>query len=420
MVLILWRGSSKMAPGRRKRLEAGIRDVRSVFFSSPEKRAPGTTGQIKWFLLIFLLLLLPGFLDARSVPTAKLPLCDEAGILDLKAKESVRQICFDLQQEIRAELAILIIRSTSGENHHDFALKTFNQWGIGQRGIDNGMLIMFAIDDRRVEIIPGTRYKDAFDQPTCTQLLVDYVVPKMKAGKPGEGVFAAAREVAARVRSFEKNRKMTPATPERSPGKKAQPSGQWGASHIPSKPSVPAPIQSTRSSGLGFFNVPGLIFIALLGGWFFLGFIFFVAAFKGGNLLMPKWVMFPLLLFGGAGLAYFAVKHLNFDNSLQDQVSSGFGVVSLLVFGFWGSHMCPHCNRYMSVNDRTLKSATTYSSGMGERTEHCESCGYHNVYTFTIARVSKSSSHHSSSRSSSSRSSGGGGRSSGGGGGASW
>jgi uncharacterized protein len=66
----------------------------------------------------------------------------------------------------------------------------------------------------------------------------------------------------------------------------------------------------------------------------------------------------------------------------------------------------------MNVHKRTLHYATYYSSGLGEKTEHCDHCGYHRVSTYTIPRKTRSSS--------SSSSSGGGGRSSGGGGGASW
>ncbi len=155
------------------------------------------------FSLILICILTTVSAGGAVIPPAQKPLRDEASIMDLSGAAAVRQICNNLERDTGAELAVLIMRTTSGENAHDFALRIFNKWGIGRVGLNNGMLIMFAINDRRVEIIPGIRYKSYFDETTCTSLLVENVVPKMRAGNPREGVLAATRVVADRVREFE-------------------------------------------------------------------------------------------------------------------------------------------------------------------------------------------------------------------------
>ena len=83
---------------------------------------------------------------------------DDARVLDSSSAAAVRQICNALERDTGAELVILTMRTTSGENHHDFALRVFNQWGVGRTGVDNGMLIFLALDDRRVEIIGNLEY----------------------------------------------------------------------------------------------------------------------------------------------------------------------------------------------------------------------------------------------------------------------
>jgi hypothetical protein len=133
---------------------------------------------------------------ALPVPPIQRPVRDEVRLLDMTAAAQVRQICNDLERRTDAELVVLIIRSTRGENHHEFALKTFNSWGVGSGGRHDGVLILFAIDDRRVEIVPGIRYKKLFTQQASTDLLTTHVVPLMKAGKAADGVISAAREVA--------------------------------------------------------------------------------------------------------------------------------------------------------------------------------------------------------------------------------
>ncbi len=86
---------------------------------------------------------------------------------------------------------------------------------------------------------------------------------------------------------------------------------------------------------------------------------------------------------------------------------------------------CSKCNikAYYLVFNRTIRSATTYSSGLGEKKYECKHCKHTHQYTYVIPKIEKSSSTSSSSRSYGGSSGGGsfgGGSSGGGGGGSSW
>jgi len=155
-------------------------------------------------LLVFLLGLSgASAVFSRSMPVRRVPLNDEIGLLDAQTVQEVKRFSQLLYRDHRSELAVLIISSTNGQNAGQYAERVFNHWGLGQAGVNNGMLIMFAINDRRVEIKPGIRYRDRFSESFCTSLLNRYVVPEMKAGRAKNGVLAAVREVAAEMRSFE-------------------------------------------------------------------------------------------------------------------------------------------------------------------------------------------------------------------------
>jgi uncharacterized membrane protein YgcG len=86
---------------------------------------------------------------------------------------------------------------------------------------------------------------------------------------------------------------------------------------------------------------------------------------------------------------------------------------------------CPKCSTkaYYLVFNRTITSATTYSSGVGEKKYECKHCKHTHQYTYVIPKIEKSSSSSSSSRSYGGSGGGGsfgGGSSGGGGGGSSW
>jgi uncharacterized protein len=83
---------------------------------------------------------------------------------------------------------------------------------------------------------------------------------------------------------------------------------------------------------------------------------------------------------------------------------------------------CPKCSTkaYYLVFNRTITSATTYSSGVGEKKYECKHCMHVHQYTYVIPKIQNSSSSSSSGGSSGGGGSFGGGSSGGGGGGSSW
>lgn len=83
---------------------------------------------------------------------------------------------------------------------------------------------------------------------------------------------------------------------------------------------------------------------------------------------------------------------------------------------------CPDCHaRTLKTTRKTIHAATYSSSGLAEKTHHCESCGKTRIERVVLAQLTRSSSSSGSSSGSSGGSSfGGSGRSSGGGGGASY
>lgn len=392
-------------------------------------------------LLLCLLLGLVLPVEARQMPIRRVPLNDEILLLDASTATEVKRYSQLLYRDYRSEMAVLIIRSTDGEKPSVWAEKVFNHWGLGQAGINNGMLILFAIDDRRVEIKPGIRYKSRFTADFCSTLLNRYVVPAMRANRPGQGVLAAAREVAAEIRSFEESPGgLAPKSMQR-PGETGV-SGNSGPAQTLNRNSGSPGASSHKVAGKGYSasspaqvkkNVvqrPGwverqraalayylarpvrLVVFAIIAISVLFGLFFFQQAYTHGRLIMPVWLFVFVILASVAACAGLVSTMSDFFEGSLDGAFSGSGGVAFLSFLFCATHICPRCNKYMNVHKRTLRSPTYSSSGLGEKTVHCDNCGYHNVSTYTISRRTRSSS------SSGSRSSGG--RSSGGGGGASW
>jgi uncharacterized protein len=99
---------------------------------------------------------------------------DMANLLDSETKAKLNQIISKLEAENGTEIAVVTVPDTlTAPTPKQFATQLFHYWGIGKRGINNGVLFLISKDERRVEIetgygiekiLPNTRIKEIIDQ----------------------------------------------------------------------------------------------------------------------------------------------------------------------------------------------------------------------------------------------------------------
>jgi len=74
---------------------------------------------------------------------------DFAHVLDASTTANLNKIAEQLDHKANAQLAIVTINSLDGEDVVDYSVKLYQQWGIGKKGSDRGVLILYAIQDRK-------------------------------------------------------------------------------------------------------------------------------------------------------------------------------------------------------------------------------------------------------------------------------
>ena len=95
------------------------------------------------------------------------------------------------------EIAVLVIRSLDGESIEDVAYTTFNRWGIGKKGLDNGVLLVIAPAERRTRIETGKGVGDRLTDIDCAIILRERVGPPLKEDRFYEAIDAAIDAIAA-------------------------------------------------------------------------------------------------------------------------------------------------------------------------------------------------------------------------------
>jgi uncharacterized protein len=80
---------------------------------------------------------------------------DFAHVLDQATVTQLDNICQQLDQKAKAQVAVVTVNSLDGSDIDSYAVDLYKQWGIGSKATDHGVLILVAVQDRKYRIEVG-------------------------------------------------------------------------------------------------------------------------------------------------------------------------------------------------------------------------------------------------------------------------
>jgi len=113
---------------------------------------------------------------------------DFAGLLKPTDKMTITKYASELEKKTTAQLAIVTIQSTKPETTQGFSVRLFDQWKIGQRGRDNGALILIAVKDRKAWITTGYGLEGAIPDVIANKIVQAKMIPYFKNGQYSQGI----------------------------------------------------------------------------------------------------------------------------------------------------------------------------------------------------------------------------------------
>jgi uncharacterized protein len=121
---------------------------------------------------------------------------DFAGTVNAEDAKTLRETLGKLRSERGIQVVVVTIQSVrdygTGETEiGPFATKLFNTWGIGEKGINNGAMLLVAVKDRRTKIEVGTTYGSTLDD-ACKSIIDQEIVPRFKRGDFSGGILQGA------------------------------------------------------------------------------------------------------------------------------------------------------------------------------------------------------------------------------------
>lgn len=140
-----------------------------------------------WSALIFNFIPLSLAQDV-SYPAASSYVVDQSGIIDSATRSRLEGWILEVKQKTTAEVAVVTVDSTEPLTIEDYAVKLFQRFGIGQKGKDNGVLLLVAYKDRRMRIEVGYGLEGAITDAYSSRIINAIMAPEFKAGHFSEGI----------------------------------------------------------------------------------------------------------------------------------------------------------------------------------------------------------------------------------------
>jgi uncharacterized protein len=143
----------------------------------------------KFLLLISMMVIAAGVVMAYSSPGSPTGYVNDfAGVLSAETKQQLETRLSSLDASTSAQVSVVTIKNLGGDTVEDYANKLFADWGIGQKGKDNGVLLLVAVDDREMRIEVGYGLEGALTDAESSWIIRDKITPRFKEGNYDQGV----------------------------------------------------------------------------------------------------------------------------------------------------------------------------------------------------------------------------------------
>lgn len=119
---------------------------------------------------------------ALDVPKLQGYVNDHAGMITPDVKSQMEEKLKALEQTDSTQIFVLTVPSLDGEVLEEFAIKVFDTWKAGQKGIDNGVILIIAQKERKIRIEVGRGLEGKLTDLVSGRIIDTVMKPKFKDG----------------------------------------------------------------------------------------------------------------------------------------------------------------------------------------------------------------------------------------------
>jgi uncharacterized protein len=160
------------------------------------------------YILFFIFL--PFLIFAQNIPEKPSPprlVNDLVGLMSAEEQAALERKLVGYEDSTSTQIAIVTVKSTGGYEANDVAFQILRQWGVGQKGKNNGMVMLIATEDRKIAIQTGAGISGSVPDILIKRIIDQQIIPAFKQQKYYDGFDRATSSIIERAKGEFKNDK---------------------------------------------------------------------------------------------------------------------------------------------------------------------------------------------------------------------
>ncbi len=120
---------------------------------------------------------------------------DNAGMFSSQAVLEMSETLGNFEAQKGIQIVVATFPSLEGDSLEDFSIRLAEKWKIGQKGQDNGLIIVIFKNDRKVRMEVGYGLEAVLTDALCSQIITQNIVPHFKQENYDAGIKSAVTAI---------------------------------------------------------------------------------------------------------------------------------------------------------------------------------------------------------------------------------
>ncbi len=150
-------------------------------------------------IALLLLTLCTSFIFGLSVPQLKARVNDYGNVLSNSQERELENLLVSMEKGTSSQIAVLTVKSLEGDNLEEFSIRTVEKWGLGQKGSDNGVLLLVSMAEKKIRIEVGYGLESVLTDAKASYIIRNVISPNFKNGDIYKGLSDGVKAISGTI-----------------------------------------------------------------------------------------------------------------------------------------------------------------------------------------------------------------------------
>jgi uncharacterized protein len=136
----------------------------------------------------------PAFAEV-AIPSLRAHITDLTGLLTSQQKDALERELTAFEAAKGSQIAVLILPTTKPEAIEQYSMRVVEQWKLGRKSVDDGVLLLVALQDRSLRIEVGYGLEGVLTDATSKRIITEIITPHFRDGDFYAGLQAGIESI---------------------------------------------------------------------------------------------------------------------------------------------------------------------------------------------------------------------------------